>query len=177
MKHYLLTPLLLFSLITFSQSVISISGKGKLIADFSSVGEFPNVKGEYLNTHQTLVSIIEGTNIVKCMVRIEGTVNVIGQWELNDLNEVLVKVYEVEMEPGFTDILMVGVTDEKAVQINLFRKSGEDLNDLGYNYIEQIYAGKPMSITINDNYLVLSYDNGSENPKYGLVGNEFRELD
>ncbi len=163
--------------VLFSQNVVEVSGKGKLIADFSSIGESPNVKGVYLQKYQTLVSIIEGTQTVKCMVRVESTVNVIGVWELNDLNDMQVKVYEVEMEPGFTDILLIGLTDEKAISMNLFRKSGEDLNDLGYNYIEQKVPGEPMKISINDNQIQVVYDKETEQPVYGLIGGVFKEIE
>ena len=168
---------LCFSNFGFSQEVIDVTGKGKLIADFSSVGEAPNVKGVYLEKYQTLVSIIEGTQTVKCMVRVESTVNVIGVWELNDLNDIQVKVFEVEMESGFIDILLIGITDEKAISMNLFRKSGEDLNDLGYNYIEQKIPGEQMKIAIGDNKIQVVYDKDSEQPVYGLVGGVFKEID
>lgn len=160
----------------FAQEVLTITGKGKLIADFSSTGESPNVKGVYLEKYQTLVSLIEGTNIVKCMVRIGGTVNVIGQWEMNDLNEIQIKVYEVELEKGKTDILLVGFTDLKALQINVFRLHGEDLVDLGYNYIEQQYSGKPMTLTIDVGRIEVVYDEGKETPNYAIMNGEFREL-
>lgn len=159
-----------------AQEVLSITGNGKLIADFNSTGESPNVKGLYLEKYQTLVSVIEGTNTVKCMVRIGGTVNVIGVWELNDLNDVKVKIYEVEMESGKTDILMVGLTDDKAIQMNLFRLNGEDLDDLGYNYLEQKTAGQPMEINIGSNVVTIHYDKGTENPQYGIRDGVFTEL-
>lgn len=162
--------------LSFTQDIVQVSGKGKLIADFKSSGESPNVKGLFLEQYQTLVSIISGTQTVKCMVRIGGTVNVIGQWEMNDLNDVIVKVYEVEMEAGKIDILLVGITDGKAISMNLLRKSGEDMNDLGFNYIEQQVANKPMIITIGDNRVQIVYDNGTEKPFYGLVGGVFREI-
>jgi len=159
-----------------AQEVLSITGKGKLIADFSSTGESPNVKGLYLEKYQTLVSVIEGTNTVKCMVRIGGTVNVIGVWELNDLNDVKLKIYEVEMESGKTDVLMVGLTDDKAIQINLFRLNGEDLDDLGYNYLEQKNPGEPMEINIGSNVVTIHYDKGTENPQYGIRNGVFTEI-
>ncbi|HLP53968.1 MAG TPA: hypothetical protein VK151_03030 [Fluviicola sp.] len=171
--------LLIFFAIQFSasaQEVVQVSGNGKLIADFTSVGDKPNSKGVYLDKYQTLVSLIEGTQSVKCMVRIESTVNVVGVWELNDLNEVQVKVYEVEMEKGITDLLLIGVTDGKAITLNLFRKTGEDLNDLGYNYIEQKEPNQPMTISIWENRIQVVYDQGSEKPYYGLVDGQFREI-
>jgi hypothetical protein len=175
-KHYTLLICLLFSNFFISQDVLTVSGNGKLIADFTSTGETPNVKGLYLDKHQTLVSLIEGTNVVKCMVRIGGTVNVIGQWELNDLNDVQIKVYEVELEKGKTDILMIGFTDLKAMQINIFRLHGEDLVDLGYNYIEQQYSGKPMILTISSGKIDVIYDEGKETPTYAIMNGEFREI-
>ena len=110
------------------------------------------------------------------MVRIGATVNVIGVWELNDLNDVQVKVFEVEMTPGVTDVLMIGLTDQKAIQMNLFRLEGEDLIDLGYNYIEQKTAGKPFVIVIRDGEVHVEYDEGTEKPRYGLQGGVFMEL-
>ncbi len=170
--------LLLFLATAFSahSQVLSITGNGKLIADFNSTGEVPNVKGLYLEKYQTLVSVIEGTNTVKCMVRIGGTVNVIGVWELNDLNDVKVKIYEVEMEAGKTDVLMVGLTDDKAVQMNLFRLNGEDLDDLGYNYFEQKNAGESIVLKIEADVVSVSYDKGTENPRYGIKAGVFQEL-
>ena len=177
MKTLLLSCLTLFILqYNFAQDVLTVSGNGKLIAEFNSSGESPNVKGVYLEKYQTLVSLIEGTNVVKCMVRIGGTVNVIGQWEMNDLNEVQIKVYEVELEKGKTDILMLGFTDLKALQINVFRLHGEDLVDLGYNYIEQQYSGKSMKLTIDAGKVEVIYDEGKETPKYAIMNGEFREL-
>jgi hypothetical protein len=175
-KHYILLVCLFLSNLFFAQDVLTVSGNGKLIADFSSTGETPNVKGQYLEKYQTLVSLIDGTNVVKCMVRIGGTVNVIGQWELNDLNDIQVKVYEVELEKGKTDILMIGFTDQKAMQINIFRLHGEDLVDLGYNYIEQQYSGKPMSLKISVGKIEVSYDEGRETPSYAIMNGEFREI-
>jgi len=172
----LLYLLLLLSGASFGQEIVQISGNGKLIADFTSMGERANVKGQYLTKYQTLVSVIEGTATVKCMVRVENTVNVIGVWELNDLNDIRVKVYEVEMQPGITDILLVGITDGKAISVNLFRLQGEDLNDLGYNYIEQKTANQPMQLTIGSGKVQVVYDNGTEKPSYGLVDGVFTEL-
>ena len=174
----LITLFFTFSVLTlFGQEVLQVSGNSKLIADFHSTGEAPNVKGLFLSKYQTLVSVIEGTNTVKCMVRIGATVNVIGVWELNDLNDVQVKVFEVEMTPGVTDVLMIGLTDQKAIQMNLFRLEGEDLIDLGYNYIEQKTAGKPFLIVIRDGEVHVEYDEGTEKPRYGLQGGVFMELD
>lgn len=177
MKHYytFFLFLMLVSKIQ-AQDVLTVSGKGKLIADFNSTGEAPNVKGQYLEKYQTLVSVIEGTETVKCMVRIGGTVNVIGVWELNDLNDVKVKVYEIEMEAGKTDILMLGLTDDKAVQMNLFRLNGEDLEDLGYNYFEQKTAGGLIEISIFEHVIKVSYDKGTEQPLYGIKGGVFQEV-
>ncbi len=173
----LITLFFTFSVLTiFGQDVLQVSGNSNLIADFHSTGEAPNVKGLFLSKYQTLVSVIEGTNTVKCMVRIGGTVNVIGVWELNDLNDVQVKVFEVEMTPGVTDVLMIGLTDQKAIQMNLFRLEGEDLIDLGYNYIEQKTAGKPFLIVIRDGEVHVEYDEGTEKPRYGLQGGVFMEL-
>lgn len=173
----LITLFFTFSVLTiFGQDVLQVSGNSKLIADFHSTGEIPNVKGLFLSKYQTLVSVIEGTNTVKCMVRIGATVNVIGVWELNDLNDVQVKVFEVEMTPGVTDVLMIGLTDQKAIQMNLFRLEGEDLIDLGYNYIEQKVAGKPFLIVIRDGEVHVEYDEGTEKPRYGLQGGVFMEL-
>lgn len=166
-----------FSVLTlFGQEVLQVSGNSKLIADFHSTGEAPNVKGVFLNKYQTLVSVIEGTNTVKCMVRIGTIVNVIGVWELNDLNDVQVKVFEVEMTPGVTDVLMIGLTDQKAIQMNLFRLQGEELVDLGYNYIEQKNAGKSFKIIIGSGVINVEYDEGTEKPSYGLVDGAFTEL-
>lgn len=159
-----------------AQTELEVTGSAKLIADFSSLGEKPNAKGVYLEKYQTLVSIIEGTQTVKCMVRIENTVNVIGVWELNDLNDVQVKVYEVKFENGHTDILMLGYSDRKALQMNLFRLVGEDLEDLGYNYIEQKIPGEQMRIEVNENTVQLFYDNGTEKPKYAIVNGVFEEV-
>lgn len=173
----LITLFFTFSVLTlFGQEILQVSGNSKLIADFHSTGEAPNVKGLFLSKYQTLVSVIEGTNTVKCMVRIGATVNVIGVWELNDLNDVQVKVFEVEMTPGVTDVLMIGLTDQKAIQMNLFRLEGEDLIDLGYNYIEQKTAGKPFLIVIRDGEVHVEYDEGTEKPRYGLQGGVFMEL-
>lgn len=177
MKTLLLFCLTFFLLQNnFAQDVLTVAGNGKLIAEFNSSGETPNAKGVYLEKYQTLVSLIEGTNVVKCMVRIGGTVNVIGQWEMNDLNEVQIKVYEVELEKGKIDILMLGFTDLKALQLNVFRLHGEDLVDLGYNYIEQQYSGKPMKLTIEAGKIEVVYDEGKETPKYAIMNGEFREL-
>jgi hypothetical protein len=176
MKTLLLFALLLISGLSFGQEIVEVSGKGKLIADFNSLGEAPNVKGVYLNKYQTLVSVIEGTQTVKCMVRIESTVNVIGVWELNDLNDVSVKVYEVEITPGITDILLLGITDRKAIQLNLFRLKGEELMDLGYNYVEQQTAGEQMKILLLQDKVQVSYDKGTEQPCYGIVNGVFTEL-
>ncbi|MES2555406.1 MAG: hypothetical protein V4604_04600 [Bacteroidota bacterium] len=172
----LLLILLTINLSAFAQEVVQVSGNGKLIADFTSIGDKPNSKGLYLDKYQTLVSLIEGTQSVKCMVRIESTVNVIGVWELNDLNDVQVKVYEVEMEKGVTDLLLIGIADGKAITMNLFRKSGEDMNDLGYNYLEQKEPNQPMTITIGEDRIQVIYDKGSEKPYYGLVEGQFREI-
>lgn len=176
MKTLLLFALLVISGLSFGQEIVEVSGKGKLIADFNSLGEAPNVKGVYLNKYQTLVSVIEGTQTVKCMVRIESTVNVIGVWELNDLNDVSVKVYEVEITPGITDILLLGITDRKAIQLNLFRLKGEELMDLGYNYVEQQTAGEQMKILLLQDKVQVSYDKGTEQPYYGIVNGVFTEL-
>ena len=174
----LITLFFTFSVLTlFGQEVLQVSGNSKLIADFHSTGEAPNVKGLFLTKYQTLVSVIEGTNTVKCMVRIGATVNVIGVWELNDLNDVQVKVFEVEMTPGVTDVLMIGLTDQKAIQMNLFRLKGEELIDLGYNYIEQKTAGKPFVIIIGDGLVSVEYDQGTEKPRYGLLEGAFTELE
>ncbi len=162
--------------ISFAQEVLHISGQGKLIADFKSNLESPNVKGLYLDKFQTLVSIIEGTQTVKCMVRINSIVNVIGVWELNDLNDVKIKIYEVELEPGKKDILMVGLTDDKGVQMNLFRLNGDELIDLGYNYFEQRFAGDPIEITVLEAKIQVKYDKGSETVFYGLNQQVFEEL-
>jgi hypothetical protein len=164
------------SFVTFGQEILNVSGKSELIADFHSTGETPNVKGLYLDKYQTLVSKIEGTNTVKCMVRIENTVNVIGEWELNDLNDVDVKVYEVSLDDKTMDVLMIALTDKKAIQMNLFRLNGEDLDDLGYNYIEQKKVGEQFHITINQNTIKVVYDNGSETPIYGIKNGAFVEL-
>lgn len=173
----LITLFFTFSVLTiFGQDVLQVSGNSKLIADFHSTGEAPNVKGLFLSKYQTLVSVIEGTNTVKCMVRIGATVNVIGVWELNDMNDVQVKVFEVEMTPGVTDVLMIGLTDQKAIQMNLFRLEGEDLIDLGYNYIEQKTSGKPFVIVIRDGEVHVEYDEGTEKPRYGLQEGVFMEL-
>lgn len=172
----LLLILLTIHLSAAAQEVVQVSGNGKLIADFTSIGDKPNSKGVYLNKYQTLVSLIEGTQSVKCMVRIESTVNVVGVWELNDLNDVQVKVYEVEMEKGIIDLLLIGISDGKAITMNLFRKSGEDMNDLGYNYIEQKESNQPMTITIGEDHIQVVYDKGSEKPYYGLVDGQFREI-
>lgn len=176
MKQVITLCLLAFSMTAFGQEVLRVTGNSKLIADFHSTGESPNVKGLFLTKYQTLVSVIEGSNTVKCMVRIGSTVNVIGEWELNDLNDVLVKVYEVEMTPGITDVLLIGLTDQKAIQMNLFRLSGEDLIDLGYNYIEQKTAGKLFQINIGSGIITVEYDNGTEKPSYGLLNESFTEL-
>lgn len=177
MKQLLLILLLTgIGVPALAQDVVQISGKGKLIADFTSTGEKPNVKGNYLDRYQTLVSVIEGTQTVKCMVRVESTVNVIGVWELNDLNEIRVKVYEVEMQAGIVDLLLVGIIDGKAISMNLFRKDGEDLVDLGYNYIEQKTANQPMTIAIGNDRIQVVYDNASEKPVYGLADGHFTEL-
>jgi hypothetical protein len=116
--------LLLTTFIAFfgnTQDLLTIQGNGELIADFNSTYEKPNVKGLFLDKHLTLVSVIEGTEVVKCQVRIGGMVNLIGIWELNDLNDVLVKVYEVQIEKGITDVLLVSFADNKAIQMNLFQ--------------------------------------------------------
>jgi len=178
MKQLLLLFVLAMVSVSFlhGQEVVTISGKGSLIADFNSLGEKANVKGAYLQKYQTLVSVIEGTQTVKCMVRIENTVNVIGVWELNDLNDIQIKVYEVEMESGITDLLLVAVSDGKAIEMNLFRLQGEDLTDLGYNYVEQKVPNQPMTIAIELNRIQITYDNGSEKPFYGLIGGQFTEL-
>ena len=176
MKQLLVLLFLVTISLVHGQEVVTISGKGSLIADFTSIGEKTNVKGAYLLKYQTLVSVIEGTQTVKCMVRIENTVNVIGVWELNDLNDVQIKVYEVEMETGFTDLLLVAVTDGKAISMNLFRLEGEDLTDLGYNYVEQKVPNQPMTIAIETNRIQITYDNGSEKPFYGLIDGQFTEL-
>ncbi len=177
MKNYYFLFIFLFITTVFSaQDVLTVSGNGKLIANFTSTGDSPNVKGQFLEKHQTLVSLIEGTNVVKCMVRVGGTVNVIGLWELNDLNDVQIKVYEVELEKGKIDLLMIGLTDLKAMQINIYRLHGEDLVDLGYNYIEQQYSGKPMALTISYGKIEVSYDEGRENPTYAIMNGEFREI-
>lgn len=172
--------LLLFTtFITFfanSQDLLTIQGNGKLIADFNSTYEKPNVKGLFLDKHLTLVSVIEGTEVVKCQVRIGGMVNLIGIWELNDLNDVLVKVYEVQIEEGITDVLLVSFADNKAIQMNLFRLNGEELTDLGYNYFEQKNAGEPVAITIEKNAVRVTYDKGTENPRFGIVNGTFIEL-
>lgn len=172
----LLLIFLMFQFSTGAQEVVQISGQGKLIADFTSVGDKPNSKGLYLNEYQTLVSLIEGTQTVKCMVRIENTVNVIGEWELNDLNDIQVKVYEVKMEGAIIDLLLIGIVDGKAITMNLFRKDGEDLNDQGYNYIEQKEPNQPMTIVIGEDRIQVVYDKGSEKPYYGLVDGQFREI-
>jgi hypothetical protein len=165
-----------FQISATAQEVVQVSGNGKLIADFTSVGDKPNSKGLYLDEYQTLVSLIEGTQTVKCMVRIENTVNVIGEWELNDLNDIQVKVYEVKMEGAIIDLLLIGIIDGKAITMNLFRKYGEDLNDLGYNYIEQKEPNQPMTIVIGDDRIQVVYDKGSEKPYYGLVEGQFKEI-
>ena len=172
----LLLLLLLVSGSAFAQEVVQISGNGKLIADFTSTGERSNVKGMYLSKYQALVSVIEGTQTVKCMVRIENTVNVIGVWELNDLNDIRVKVYEVELQQGITDILLVGIMDGKAISMSLFRLQGEDLTDLGYNYLEQKVPNQPVQITIGEGNVQVIYDNAAERPSYGLVDGVFTEL-
>ena len=97
-------------------------------------------------------------------------------WFLNDMNDVQVKVFEVEMTPGVTDVLMIGLTDQKAIQMNLFRLEGEDLIDLGYNYIEQKTSGKPFVIVIRDGEVHVEYDEGTEKPRYGLQEGVFMEL-
>lgn len=176
MKKYLLLLTLFTSLGVNAQDLLTIQGNGELIADFNSTYEAPNVKGLYLDKYLTLVSVIEGTNVVKCQVRIGGTVNLIGIWELNDLNDVLVKVYEVQIEEGKTDILLVSFADNKAIQMNLFRLNGEDLTDLGYNYFEQKDAGEPISISIEANAVKVTYDKGTENPRFGISEGTFREL-
>jgi hypothetical protein len=176
MKNIIFGVCCFFVLNVFGQDVLNVSGNSKLIADFHSTGEAPNVKGLFLSKYQTLVSVIEGTNTVKCMVRIGSMVNVIGVWELNDLNDVQVKVFEVEMTPGVTDILMIGLTDQKAIQMNLFRLQGEELIDLGYNYIEQKTAGQPFTIVIGESTISVEYDQGTEKPRYGLVEGAFTEL-
>jgi|GEM_PF-2554206 len=176
MKQLLILLFIATSSLLHGQEVVTISGKGAMIADFTSIGDKANVKGAYLQKYQTLVSVIEGTQTVKCMVRIENTVNVIGVWELNDLNDIQIKVYEVEMEAGFTDLLLVAVTDGKAISMNLFRLEGEDLTDLGYNYIEQKVPNLPMTIAIETNRIQITYDNGSEKPFYGLIDGQFTEL-
>jgi len=172
--------LLLFTaFISFSgraQDLLTIQGNGEMIADFNSTYEKPNVKGLYLDKHLTLVSIIDGTKVVKCQVRIGGMVNLIGIWELNDLNDVLVKVYEVQIEEGKTDILLVSFADNKAIQMNLFRLNGEELIDLGYNYFEQKNAGEPISISIEKDAVRVTYDKGTENPRFGIVNGAFMEL-
>ncbi len=171
---FLITFFTIFSV--QSQGVIEFKGNGKLIADFISTGEKPNVQGQYMEKYMTLVSLIEGTNTVKCMVRVANTVNVIGVWEMNDLNDVQVLIYEVVLENGITDILMIGLTDKKAIQMNLFRLNGEDLIDLGYNYIEQKTAGDKMTVTVEANRVVLIYDDGTEKPYFGLKDGAFTEL-
>jgi len=159
-----------------TQDLLTIQGDGKLIADFNSTYEKPNVKGFFLDKHLTLVSVVEGTKVVKCQVRIGGMVNLIGIWELNDLNDVLVKVYEVQIEEGITDILLVSFADNKAIQMNLFRLNGEELMDLGYNYFEQKNAGEPITIFIEKDAVRVSYDKGTENPRFGIVKGTFIEL-
>lgn len=176
MKTLLLLSTIFFSSLINAQELLTISGKGKAIADFNSTFEMPNVKGLFLNKYLTLVSKIDGTEVVKCQVRIDRTVNLIGVWELNDLHEVLVKVYEVEMEPGVIDILLVSFEDKKAIQMNLFRLNGEELKDLGYNYFEQKNAGEPISITIEENAVRVTYDKATENPRFGIVNATFMEL-
>ncbi|MCC6700450.1 MAG: hypothetical protein IT221_02945 [Fluviicola sp.] len=172
----LLIAFILFTAIGFSQEIVKVSGKSELIADFHSTGEAPNVKGLYLDKYQTLVSKIDGTNTVKCMVRIGSTVNVIGEWELNDLNDVDLKVYEVSLDGKTTDVLMIALTDKKAIQMNLFRLHGEDLEDLGYNYIEQKNVGEEFTITIGENTIKVVYDRGTETPLYGIKDGAFVEL-
>lgn len=172
----ILIAFILIALNGYSQDIIKVSGKSKLIADFHSTGEAPNVKGVYLNKYQTLVSTIEGTNTVKCMVRIENTVNVIGEWELNDLNDIAIKVYEVSLDGKSTDVLMIALTDQKAIQMNLFRLNGEDLDDLGYNYIEQKNVGETFDISIEENAIKVVYDRGAETPLYGIKDGSFVEL-
>jgi len=176
MKHLILLLLLIVSGSIFGQDILKISGKGKLIADFTSTGDAENVKGQFLGKYQALVSTISGTQTVKCMVRVENTVNVIGVWEMNDLNDIRVKVYEVEMQSGITDILLVGVSDGKAIAMNLFRLNGEDLDDLGYNYLEQKTANQPIEITIGSDRVQIIYDNGTEKPAYGLINGVFTEI-
>lgn len=176
MKTLLVLLSMFFAVVIQAQDILSVSGNGKLIADFKSNLESPNVKGVYLDKYQTLVSVIDGTQTVKCMVRINSMVNVIGVWELNDLNDVKVKIYEVELEAGKKDILMVGITDDKGVQLNLFRLTGDELVDLGYNYFEQRFAGETIALTIESSKIKVVYDKGSEVVHYGLNGQVFEEL-
>jgi hypothetical protein len=87
-----------------------------------------------------------------------------------------VKVYEVQIEKGITDVLLVSFADNKAIQMNLFRLNGEELTDLGYNYFEQKNAGEPVLITIEENAVKVTYDKGTENPRFGIVDGVFMEL-